>query len=246
MPMDARTGSGRQTIREPAKGGALSLTRRADWRFTPSEGRAHLFMPTTISKPCLLVGALVAMCALSGCEYAIGVNLSGRSRTILAKLDDKSANEIVRKNLAATPGQLGFHAFDFESLRNQTEFQIAGEPTNVSLVGSVIHFKAGPNSEHRLHRQHGSVADDDPKPIWFTRSEYEFDLTKVDYVVLWDPIHLKQGMRTGPDIELSLDHPSSTPDGQHSIWVQVASTNVQEFMAALKYWSPGVTFTAAR
>ena len=197
------------------------------------------------SKSRALGVALVGIFWLVGCEYAFQVGLSRKAKAVLAGLDRESASEIVRKNLAATHRQLGFHGFHFHTFQNDKEFfEIFGAPTEVSLIGTVLHFKRGPESRIETNWRPTSGSGGDVVPGWFVTSEYEFDLTKLDHVMLWEPVYFSKEMRSGFDMELRLYPPSS--DDTASVWLLIARENVPEVTAALKYLSPRITFTAAR
>lgn len=193
---------------------------------------------------------------LSGCEYAIPLSISRHARKIQATLNQESASSILQKYLAGDDGH-GLIGFDYESDGNEWLWLArGGKPIRVTVAEGVVAFEAAPGKDFKRFKKSGkrmNLPYEDVTPSWFANSKFEISLRTVRGVVFWDrgPIPNMPRERTvelqWSDPELDWSDPRRPPGARSgTLTLHVQEGNNDELIAALRYFSPTATFTAAR
>jgi hypothetical protein len=221
-----------------------------------SEQGARLSSARTATMvPIAVVFALSML--LTGCEYAMPLHISRNVRKMQATLNPETASAILQKYLAANAEHSGVIGFDYQSDGNEWLWMARGAPTLVTVADGIVKFEAGADKEFKKLKEPGQSINllyKDATPSWFVNSKFEISLATVRGVVFWDPVHSPRNVPHEIQVDLQWSDPEEigtrrpfppgTRSGKLSLYLH--KENNDEFIAALRYFAPGATFTAAR
>jgi hypothetical protein len=194
---------------------------------------------------------------LTGCEYAMPLHISRNVRKMQATLNPETASAILQKYLAANAEHSGVIGFDYESDGNEWLWMARGAPTLVTVIDGIVSFEAGAHKDFKKFKRPGNsinLRSEDMTPSWFANSRFEVSLATVRGVVFWDPVHSPRNMPHEIQVDLQWSDPEEIgtrrpfPPGTRSgtLSLYLHKGNNDEFIAGLRYFAPGATFTAAR
>jgi hypothetical protein len=225
-----------------------------DKNVTAIEADTRLSYATTARIVTIAVLFAVFM-LLTGCEYAIPVSISRNARKIQTTLNLETASGILQKYVAANDEHGGLSAYDYESVGNEWVWMARGTPTLATVIDGVVTFEAGPDKDFKKFKKPGksmNLPSEDATPSWFANSKFEIRLTNVRGVVFWDRVHSIPNKPRERIVDLQWSDPEDTrarrPPGARSgtLTLHVQEGNNDELIAALRYFAPTATFTAAR
>lgn len=201
-----------------------------------------------------LAVAFVASMLLTGCEYAIPMHISRNAGKIQATLNSETASAILQKYLTANDERSGLIGFDYQSVGNGWLWAASGMPTLLTVTDGIVRFEAGSRKDFQKIKRTGKnrTLFKNATPLWFVNSNFEISLTTVRGVVFWDPVHAVPNRSRARIVDLQWSDcedavvrpPSCATSGTLSLYLREG--NNDEFIAALRYFAPSATFTAAR
>lgn len=203
----------------------------------------------------MTVAVVLAACMLlTGCEYAIPVSISRNARKTQATLNRETASGILLKYLAANDEHGGLIGYECESVGDETWWMARGTPTLTRVTDGIVSFDAGPDTEFKKFKETGksmSLPHQDATPSWFVNSKFEINLATVRGVVFWDPVHTPNmphermvDLQWSNREDAGVRRPPGTRSG--TLTLLVHEGNNDELIAALRFFAPAATFTAAR
>lgn len=191
---------------------------------------------------------------LTGCEYAIPVSISRHARHLQATLGPETASGILQGYLAGSKDHRGLIGYEYKTIGDRWLWIAAGTPLNASIKDGLLVFEADPATDFkRVQRfaKSGYFGNENRPPAWFESSRFEINLATLRGVVFWDPVHSSTIAPRGRLVELQWRDPDvtdarprETRRGTLTLHVQIGNTD--DLIAALKYFAPNATFTAAR